>query len=748
VLTAPIADGAADPRAIRIGRPAVLTVSAVLLALYVAGLALWLHRAADLPEVAHAPWSSPAGRAVLAEWGVPVRSWVAYLVVLNLAVAIAAGVAAWLVLRASVSWFRLYLAFTLVLFATAGSELALVLDALYPQLGNVGSLVQGIAWAALLILAYVFPDGRFVPRWSRWLIVVWGAYLLAHLVVGLTGGPQLAGIGDATAVALAGSAAVAQIYRYRKVSGPIEQRQIRWVLVALALWFLLGLILNVTPLQAMNFEASPRGLVTYAVVYLATTVVLMLIPTAIAVAILRHRLFDIDAWLSRGLVYAVLTFFVVGIYAAVVSGIGGLWAAGGTTSRLLAAGLIAVTFSPLRERVQRRVDRFVYGDRENPYRALSRLARRLGAVVEPEALAPSIVAAVRRALRAPYVAVSIGTPGRVVARAGRETAEYDVFPLRHRDEQLGELVVGRRPGEHLSSTDHTLLADLAAHSGTALYAAQESLRMRALAADLQDTRQRLVTAREEERRRLRRDLHDSLGPALGSQALTIDAARTHLGSDPAAAEVLLRDLKAQSQQLLAEVRQLARRLRPPALDEVGLTAALENLAAQYRRQGLDLAVPGGSLRSAAGCCRGRRLPDRERGAHQRGAALPGRPLRREDGSGRRRPHPGGDRRRAWGLGDGRSGRGHGLHARKGRGAGWRARHHRGSGWWHRGDRPDPPTGGRADPWRPFASWLPTTTRCSGTACVRCWGPTRAPNSWERREPACRRWNWRWLSSRT
>jgi CheY-like chemotaxis protein len=186
--------------------------------------------------------------------------------------------------------------------------------------------------------------------------------------------------------------------------------------------------------------------------------------------------------------------------------------------------------------------------------------------------------------------------GHLAATSGQETATTEAIPLTYRGEPLGELIVGHRsPHERLSLTDRRLLADLADHCGVALYAAEESARTRRLAVDLQRAREQLVTAREEDLRRIRRDLHDSLGPALSGQALTIDTARTLLASDPCAADRLLADLHDHSQQTLTEVRRLARQLRPPALDELGLAAALRHIPDQYRPQRLSVTVTSADL---------------------------------------------------------------------------------------------------------------------------------------------------------
>jgi signal transduction histidine kinase len=582
-VTVETADAATGVHTLRIGRAVVLAATAALLALFAAGLVLWATHAGEVLPLWVAPdstWTAGGLRGVLAGWGVPVGWYTGYFIVLELLLVTASVVAAWFVLRGALSWFRLYLVFVLVLFATTGGGVPLVVGELYPSAADPLQLAQGVAWIALFPLAYVFPDGRFVPQWSRWLAVGWALWLGAVVALDSTGeGPVAA----ALLLLLFGSCVAAQVYRYARVSGPVERLRIRWVLCAVALRFAYNVALVATPLGAAQDEATPRGLALYAGLMAVSYTVAAALPAAIAVAIVRHRLFDIDVVISRTLVYGVLTAFVIGTYALVVGGVGALWRGGGSVALpLVATGLVAVAFSPLREQVQRRVNRLVYGERHDPYGVLSRLGRQLAGVVRPDEVAPAIVEAVTQALKAPYVGVDVG--GSVVASRGAASAGAERFPLRHRGETVGDLVVG---GE-LSPGDRRLLADLAGQSGAALYAAQESARTRQLAGDLQRTREDLVAAREEERRRIRRDLHDSLGPALSGQALTIEAARSLLATDPAAADGLLRDLTAHSRQTLAEVRRLARQLRPPVLDELGLAAALGDLRERYRPQGLDV----------------------------------------------------------------------------------------------------------------------------------------------------------------
>ncbi|GIF69222.1 hypothetical protein Ais01nite_72570 [Asanoa ishikariensis] len=594
VSGAPAATGSAaevaGTRALRAGRVVVSIACATLLVLFAVGVALWVADADRVPELWTAPagWTADGIRGVLDGWGVPVTGLVAYFVGLEVMLVAVSAAAAYVVLRGPLSWFRLYLAWVLVLFATAGGGVPLVVGALYPATAAVAEGLPGLAWMSLFPLAYVFPDGRFVPPWSRWLAAGWAVWLAGVLVTGSSGESP---IEVGTLLLLFASCVAAQVYRYARVSGPVQRVQTRWVLYALALRLLYNVVLLLTPVGAVQAERTPRGLATYAVLMLVSYLVAAALPAAIAIAIIRHRLFDIDVVINRTLVWTVLTGFVVGAYTAVVGGVGALWRGGGLTLPLVATGLVAVAFSPVRERVQRRVDRLVYGERHDPYGVLSALGRRLAVIMAPHAVADSIVETIARALKAPYVALTAEPDGEVVASVGILVSDVELFVLRHRGVTLGHLVLSA--GDRLTSTDRRLLADLADHCGAALFADRESARTRRLATDLQLARQRLVNAREEERRRIRRDLHDSLGPALGGQALTIDTARALLASDPSAADRLLRDLKDQTQENLAEVRRLARRLRPPVLDELGLTTALRHVGDRYGHDGLvvDVDVP-------------------------------------------------------------------------------------------------------------------------------------------------------------
>jgi signal transduction histidine kinase len=282
-----------------------------------------------------------------------------------------------------------------------------------------------------------------------------------------------------------------------------------------------------------------------------------------------------DTLLSGGLRYGLLTFYVATIYVLVLY-------LGGVTQNhivvpwwldLLALLIIVPTFLPVHGFLRRSVNQLVYGQHDNPYALLSKLNQYMDDSAAPDALLPTLAATVAATLKLPYVAIETEvTAERPAATYGEPPryAELTSIPLTYRTIMLGTLHVSSRgPHEHLSTDDMQLLADLARQVGITLYAAQ-------LSAALQTSREQLVLAREEERLRIRRDLHDSLGPTLASLRLQLSAMRHTVRDNPDAAEHLIDELRDDVRAATAEIRRLVYDLRPPMLDEFGLVGALRN----------------------------------------------------------------------------------------------------------------------------------------------------------------------------
>lgn len=335
-------------------------------------------------------------------------------------------------------------------------------------------------------------------------------------------------------------------------------------------------------------------LAAFGVISVATTMdigrtSIVLMPLAIAVAIVRHHLFDIDVVLSRTLVYGLLTGAVVAIYVGVVwlagdvVGLSGGAGGGDPRLSLLAAGVVAVLVEPLRARLQRAVNRLMYGERDEPYRVLARLAERLEAAFSPEAALPGALDTICLTLHLPYAAIElpIGDDVLMIER-GPRPAQPVRLPLTFQGESLGDLLLGpRAPGEEFGAADRRLLDDLARQVGVAVHAARTRV-------ELEQANIRLGAALGDERRRLRRDLHDDLGPALSGLALQLDAAERVAGSDPALARSFVDAAARATSSAIGEIRRIVADLRPPALDELGLAAAI-------RRHAAGLAVAGSTL---------------------------------------------------------------------------------------------------------------------------------------------------------
>jgi len=250
---------------------------------------------------------------------------------------------------------------------------------------------------------------------------------------------------------------------------------------------------------------------------------------------------------------------------------------------LLATGLAAVLFYPLRLRLQQGINRMMYGDRDDPAAVLNKLSTQLEQTGSPESALDRIVETIAQTLKLPYTAIELDDSQTPVASFGIPTHLPRTFPLIYQGEPVGQMTVsGRAPDGELTPKDIQLLENIAHQAGVVAHNVR-------LTADLRLSRQNLVTAREEERRRIRRDLHDGLGPQLASQTLTLDAIEKLLDRDPERAKTLIKDLKSQSKDAITDIRRLIYDLRPPALDDLGLVAALRQ---EWERKIAGDMIPG------------------------------------------------------------------------------------------------------------------------------------------------------------
>ncbi|WP_328525663.1 sensor histidine kinase [Kribbella sp. NBC_00359] len=436
--------------------------------------------------------------------------------------------------------------------------------------------------AGLLLILLLFPTGELPgPRWVVVAALVGVAYVAVWVSVALGPGrmtdfagdhPNPLGwhsmadilrvLGSVGMVVLACAAigtVAAVVWRFRRGDAAVRA-QLRWLVVTV------GVIALTIALPV------PNGLEGAALVL--NVVATFLLPVALGVALTRRD----GLLLPRVLVYGLLSVLLLIAFLAIVGLAEALFGARAEgVAGVVAAGVVAVVVAPLRTRLQHAVDRLVYGDRGDPYEALSDLGRRLAS--SPNDLLNEAVLSVADALRAPYAAVILTGDTAPTAAVGTPTGDEMIVPLSVRGSDVGSLLVSPRgPRERYGERDLALVSDLSRHIAVAAHAA-------ALTRDLLHSRESLVIAREEERRRIRRDLHDGLGPALAGIAFGIDAARNTLTRDAAAADAALAGLKAEVQTSVADVRRLVYDLRPPALDQLGLVSAVEEYGARLAERG-------------------------------------------------------------------------------------------------------------------------------------------------------------------
>jgi signal transduction histidine kinase len=460
-----------------------------------------------------------------------------------------------------------------------------------------------IMYPASCFLFLLFPDGRFAPEWVRRLAL---AALVTAPVGAITNLIWLHSRSDASRamvissllpVMVVSGVLYAQFYRYRRIASRQQRQQIKWVIYGLGIMLFLLLATALPYFRSFTLPAStpyPLWLAITTAIYLLSFAVF---PVSLTIAVMRYRLYDIDIIINRTLVYGALTACTMGIYVFSVGYLGNLFQAQfRSIIAFLATGLVALLFQPIRERLQSAVNRLMYGERSDPVSVLSKLGKQLEQTLSPHEALDTMVATIGQTLKIPYVAIEFGKgdQAQVIASFG-ETAEETVpFPIGYQGHIIGDMLVApRSPGESFGGKDNLLLENIARQAGAAAQAAK-------LTTDLQRSRQKLVTAREEERRRLRRDLHDGIGPTMAGQTLKLDAAIDLILGDPESdrrpnleeAIKILTGVKDQTQKTVKTIRQIVYALRPPSLDDLGLKAAIQTHIDQWpvSRHGLDISL--------------------------------------------------------------------------------------------------------------------------------------------------------------
>jgi signal transduction histidine kinase len=473
------------------------------------------------------------------------------------------------------------------------------------------------SWIPAVILLLIFslllyPDGHLPSR--RWRPLAWAGALaipVSVLPVAITGWalrgarllyetepPPSLPHGFRAAVAIeqtafllaffgAFVAAASLVVRMRRATGD-EREQIRWFAYA-------GFILAVAIAANVLFlEGALLPLIGFTA-----------IPVAATIALLKYRLYDIDVVISKTVVYGVLAAFFTVVYVAIVVGIGS--AVGSRSSRpltILAAVVMAVTFQPVRDRARLFANRIVYGKRATPYEVLSEFAERMAGTYSTEDVLPRMAQILAGGTGASLARVwlRVGARLRAVASWPNDHGappeltvvgeELPVFPeadaavpVVHQSELLGALSVDMPPNEPLGPVQEKLIRDLASQAGLVL-------RNVRLIEGLRASRQRLVAAQDEERRKIERNLHDGAQQQLVALAVKQRLAATLLGRDPEKAAAMMEELQNDTTEALGNLRDLARGIYPPLLADQGLASALD---AQARKAALPVTVEGDGI---------------------------------------------------------------------------------------------------------------------------------------------------------
>jgi signal transduction histidine kinase len=483
----------------------------------------------------------------------------------------------------------------------------------------------GIGLVVFVLL--LFPTGALPSR--RWRPVAWAAgAAIAGWVLGNAFAPRLftsdspranpigvsgpagsllkllAG-GSGVLIAAAGLASIVSlVFRYRHTA-TVEREQLKWLLYAGAV------IVTAVLAEPVAEKIIGPGPAANNLQNAMSSGAIALVPVAIGVAIFRYHLYDIELVISKTLVYGSLATFITGVYVAIVAGIGS--AAGHRAQpnlglSLLATAIVAVAFQPVRERVQRLANRLVYGKRATPYEVLSEFSARMAGTSAAEDLLPRmarILAQGTGAARAdvwlkvgdvlrddarwppgalPFPAVgaaaigatAIGATAIGATVAGPPTlAGADrILAVAHQGQVLGALSVSKRPGESLTPTEDKLLASLAAQAGLVLRNVGLRAELLARLEDIRASRQRLVAAQDEERRRIERNIHDGAQQQLVALAIKLNLTESLIGTDADAERELLAELRREATDAVEDLRDLARGIYPPLLAGEGLAAAL------------------------------------------------------------------------------------------------------------------------------------------------------------------------------
>ena len=478
----------------------------------------------------------------------------------------------------------------------------------------LGAAASQLAFPLLITFLLVFPDGHLLSR--RWRLAIWLNTLLAALAslvalldpnivgdghrqlpnpIGLAGAhPALMAInnvvGGGAFVVLTAVGLISLGIRYRRADADTRQQ---------AKWLGAGVVVLVAAV-AVGLITSPTSTWTTPIPIAAETIGFTVFPLCLGVAVLKYRLYGIDLVVNRALVYAALAVFITSVYVGIAVGIGTLVGSGGKPNlglSIVATAIVAIGFQPLRERLQRVANRLVYGERATPYEVLSQFSERVAESYASDDVLPRMARVLAEGTNADLAEVWLRS-GDVLRRAAvfplqptvpaavhvNSAAELSIpaadraVAVRHQGDALGALTVTKRRGESLTPIEIKLMDDLANQAGLVLKNVGLTADLQARLDDLRASRQRLVAAQDNERRRLERNLHDGAQQHLVAIKVKLGLAEMLATRDPEKARATVLALKHDADEALETLRDLARGIYPPLLAEKGLAAALQSQA--------------------------------------------------------------------------------------------------------------------------------------------------------------------------
>jgi signal transduction histidine kinase len=465
-----------------------------------------------------------------------------------------------------------------------------------------------VAISMLAFLFLLFPTGHLrSPKWrpAGWFVGIDYTLLAAILIVGATAAwadPfDLSGGGAVPSVSFAvltvGGLVVsvaALVVRFKGSVGD-ERLQLKWFVTGALLVVLMFVLTAVFSLNS-----------TPAIVSVVQSLAFLFLWSSIGIAILKYRLYDIDVVLNKAVIYGVLAVLFVGVYVALVVGIGG--AIGSSRSpylTLLSAAVIALAFNPVRTRATKLANRLVYGKRSTPYEVLSQFSDEMSGAYSLEEVLPRMADIIGRGTGSKQARVwlRLGRELRPAASWGEPDAAGPILilygevpeipgascvaPVRHQGEFLGALSVTKPANEPLSAADGKLVDDIAAQAGLVLRNVRLTEELRANLEELRASRQRIVSAQDAAARRLERNIHDGAQQQLVALAVKQRLAAGLLDRDAEKTRQILEELQTDTTAALENLRDLARGIYPPLLADKGLGPALE---AQTRRSPVSTSI--------------------------------------------------------------------------------------------------------------------------------------------------------------